>query len=139
MFLIHTDITNNIASSIIRNIPCKSYKLAYIQTHLTNATSLAKPSTARNMKFSIKYFFGKCDQIRRKLRIWLHLSKKLLMENFIFSELLHTHILWKDVPKLIILKKDNIILLKFSFTRNLINIRFILQNDDWLENYQPKK
>ena len=61
------------------------------------------------------------------------------MENFIFSELLHTHILWKDVPKLIILKKDNIILLKFSFTRNLINIRFILQNDDWLENYQLKK
>ena len=40
--------------------------------------------TAQKMKFSIKHFFSKCDQIRRKLRIWLHLLKKFLMENFIF-------------------------------------------------------
>ena len=38
------------------------------------------------MKFSIKGFFSKCDQIRRKLRIWSHLLKKSLMENFIFGE-----------------------------------------------------
>ena len=31
--------------------------------------------TAQNMKFSIKDFFGKCDQIRRKLWIWSHLLK----------------------------------------------------------------
>ena len=36
------------------------------------------------MKFSIKNFFSKCDQIRRELRIWLHLLKKYFMENFIF-------------------------------------------------------
>ena len=36
------------------------------------------------MKFSIKDFLSKCDQIRRKLRIWSHLQKKSLMENFIF-------------------------------------------------------
>ena len=36
------------------------------------------------MKFSIKDFFSKCYQIRRKLRIWSHLLKKPLMENFIF-------------------------------------------------------
>ena len=36
------------------------------------------------MKFSIKDFFIKCDQIRRKLRKWSHLMKKPLMENFIF-------------------------------------------------------
>ena len=36
------------------------------------------------MKFSIKGFFSKCDQIRRKLRIWSHLLKKSLMENFNF-------------------------------------------------------
>ena len=36
------------------------------------------------MKFSIKDFFSKCDQIRRKLRIWSHLLMKSLMENFIF-------------------------------------------------------
>ena len=40
--------------------------------------------TARKMKFSIKDFFSKCDQILRKLRIWSHLRKKSLMENFIF-------------------------------------------------------
>ena len=36
------------------------------------------------MKFSVKDFLGKCDQIRRFLRIWSHLLKKSLMENFIF-------------------------------------------------------
>ena len=36
------------------------------------------------MKFSVKDFFSKCDQIDRKLRIWSHLLQKSLMENFIF-------------------------------------------------------
>ena len=36
------------------------------------------------MKFSIKDSFSKCDQIRSFLRIWSHLLKKFLMENFIF-------------------------------------------------------
>ena len=40
--------------------------------------------TAQKMKFSVKDFFSKCDQIRRKLRIWSHLLKKSLKENFIF-------------------------------------------------------
>ena len=40
--------------------------------------------TVQKLKFSIKDFFSKCNQIRRKLRIWLHLLKKSLMENFIF-------------------------------------------------------
>ena len=35
------------------------------------------------MKFSIKGLSSKCDQIRRKLRIRLHLLKKSLMENVI--------------------------------------------------------
>ena len=43
--------------------------------------------TAKKMKFSIKDFSSKCDQIRRKLRIWSHLLKKYLMENFIFVHL----------------------------------------------------
>ena len=34
--------------------------------------------------FSIKDFFSKYVQIRRKLRIWSHLLKKSLMGNFIF-------------------------------------------------------
>ena len=45
--------------------------------------------TAQNMKFSIKDFFSNCDQICRKLRIWSHLLKKSLMENFIFSVVIY--------------------------------------------------
>ena len=33
------------------------------------------------MKFSIKYFLGKYDQIRIFMQIWSHLRKKPLMEN----------------------------------------------------------
>ena len=40
--------------------------------------------TAQNMNFSIKDFVDECDQIRSKLRIWSHLLKKFLMENFIY-------------------------------------------------------
>ena len=40
--------------------------------------------TAQKMKFSIKNFFSKCDQIHRKLRIWSYLLTKSLMKNFIF-------------------------------------------------------
>ena len=40
--------------------------------------------SAQKMKFSIKAFFSKCDQICRKLRIWSHSLEKSSMENFIF-------------------------------------------------------
>ena len=39
--------------------------------------------STQKMKFFIKDFFGKCDQICRFRRIWSHLLKKSLMENFI--------------------------------------------------------
>ena len=38
----------------------------------------------KRTKFSIKDFFSKFDHIRSFLRIWSHLPKKSLMENFIF-------------------------------------------------------
>ena len=50
--------------------------------------------TAQKMKFSIKDFFSKCDQIRRKLQIWSHLLKKTLMENFIFCAILDV---WREL------------------------------------------
>ena len=40
-------------------------------------------NTAQKMKFSMKNFFSKCEQIRRKLRMWSQLLKKSLMQNFI--------------------------------------------------------
>ena len=39
-------------------------------------STLKNPSLIR-----VKDFFGKCDQIHRKLWNWLHLRKKFLMEN----------------------------------------------------------
>ena len=44
--------------------------------------------TAQEMKFSIKDFLRKCDQIRSFLRICSHLLKNSLMENFIFCAVL---------------------------------------------------
>ena len=44
----------------------------------------AEVKTVQKMKFSFNDFFSKCGQIRRRLRIWSHLLKKSLMENFIF-------------------------------------------------------
>ena len=35
----------------------------------------------KKMKFSIKDFFSKCDQIHSFLRIWSHLPKKPLMKS----------------------------------------------------------
>ena len=50
--------------------------------------------TAQKMKFSIKDFFSKCDQMRRKLQIWSHLLKKSLTENFIFC----TVLVYRNLP-----------------------------------------
>ena len=44
-------------------------------------------SLYKKIKFSIKDFLSKCDEICRKLRIWSHLLKKSLMENFIFCSM----------------------------------------------------
>ena len=52
--------------------------------------------TAQKMKFSIKDFFSKCDQIRRKLRILSHLLKKSLMENIIFYAV---SVIFSTLPK----------------------------------------
>ena len=48
--------------------------------------SYVKLNTAQKMKFSIKDFSSKCDQVRRKLRIWSHLLEKSLIENLILVQ-----------------------------------------------------
>ena len=53
-------------------------------TVIFNHVLMFTKRAAQRMKFSIKNFFSKCDQIRRKLRIWSHLLKKFLMENLSF-------------------------------------------------------
>ena len=47
-----------------------------------------------------KDLFIKCDQIRRKPRIWSHLLKKSLMENFIFCAAYMTHIMKRTITKI---------------------------------------
>ena len=44
--------------------------------------------TTQKVKFSMKDFFSKYDQIRSFLWIWSHLLKKSLIENFIFCTVL---------------------------------------------------
>ena len=52
------------------------------------------------MKFSIKDFFSKCDQICRFLRIWSHLLKKSLMDQWILNG--------SSVQLLLTRKKDSV-------------------------------
>ena len=59
-----------------------NWKLAGV--FLIDILELKVSSAAQKMKFCIKDFFSKCDQIRSFLRIWSHLLKKSLMENLIF-------------------------------------------------------
>ena len=58
----------------------------------------------KKIKFSIRYFFSKCGQISRILRIWLHLLKKSFMENFIFCAVKHHYMLKKSM-KMNLLRK----------------------------------
>ena len=53
-------------------------------TYTSEMSEGTKHAAKKKLKFSINDFFSKCDQIRRYLRIWLHLLKNSLMENFIF-------------------------------------------------------
>ena len=53
-----------------------------------NASSRMQSHLAQKMKFSIKDFFSKYDQIRSFLRIWSHFLKKSLMENLILCAVL---------------------------------------------------
>ena len=103
--------------------------------------------TAQKMKFSIKDFFSKCDQIRRKLRIWSHLLKKSLIENFIFCtvtervaviyflkdtlfiswEIMQSSIVWVILSAVICLFPKKVVATRFF--RGVITIS--------LENLQP--
>ena len=47
----------------------------------------------KKRKFFIKDFFGKCDQILRRLRIWSYLLKKSLMEKIIFCAVLFNKVM----------------------------------------------
>ena len=58
----------------------------------------------RKWSFPLVISFGKCDQIRRKLRIWLHLLKKSLMDNFTFRAV---YIAWKSLYEMLLEELPN--------------------------------
>ena len=66
------------------------YLLSNLYILLSNMSITNPQITAQKMEFPIKDFFSKCDQIRRKLRIWSHLLKKSLVEKFIFCAVIET-------------------------------------------------
>ena len=64
---------------------CNAYRKKNFRDLTSSQTFLiSNIRFAQKIKFSIKGFFSKCDQIRSFLRIWSHLLKKSLTENFIF-------------------------------------------------------
>ena len=110
-------------------------------------TKLQRASTAQNMKFSIKDFFFKCDQIRQSLffnkvaglpvtvlkkrlwRIWSHLMKKSLMENFIAYAVLEWMKKILDEPNISYTnpeKNDHIYLEKSNMTKFYLQKHYLL-------------
>ena len=63
--------------------------------------------TVQKMKFLVKDFFSKCDQMHSFRRIWLRLLKKSKMENFIFCVVVD--------PDLVSAQKQNICDLSHTF------------------------
>ena len=76
------EITRNFGILRSENIPQES--ISKIETISKNALENSRNGHCTKMKFPIKDFFSKCNQIRRKPRIWSQLLKKFLMKNFIF-------------------------------------------------------
>ena len=69
-----------------RNVYGLDRFLYFLSFFLDNRKQTTKVNTAQKMKFSIKDFFSKCNQTHKKLRIWSHLLKKSLIENFFFVQ-----------------------------------------------------
>ena len=74
--------TNRVIKLVKLTLRCP-WNLSFVKTHSKIFTIIA-----RKMKlFSIKDFYSKCEQIRRKLRIWSNLLEKYLQEtSFLCSE-----------------------------------------------------
>ena len=95
------------------------------------------------MKFSIKDFFSKCNQIRSFLRIRSHLLKKCLMENLIFCAVLGMNEM--QFFRADILSKTGILM---KLTKNLVTIvsglwircsvkKIICEHSHWCDTLVP--
>ena len=85
---IKTQSLTEFRNSIFRRLLFLTLVLKNKDTNTPNIICFYNIYTAQKMKFFIKDFFSKSDQIRSFLWIWSHLLKKSLMENFIFCAVL---------------------------------------------------
>ena len=67
---------------LFRLVLLNSPYFSFMKTLISDITLIIY-FTAQKMRFSVKDFFSKCDQIRSFLQIWSHLLNKSLMENFL--------------------------------------------------------
>ena len=81
---------------ILNNVATTNGKSAYIFVTLAILNrSVFRYFYEDAMKFLIKDFLRKCDQISRKLRICSHLLEKSSLENFIFLMGPHTYLIYE--------------------------------------------
>ena len=90
--------------------------------------------TAKKLKFSVKDFLSKCEQIRSFLGIWSHLLKKSFMESFIFfcsvllfkkyciSPKMQKQIKWRDVQASVIFVALKIFSFSETFWQTIFEI-----------------
>ena len=62
-----------------------------LNTYLILRKQRNKVIDCGQLRYRLNKKRSKCDQIHRKLQIWLHLLRKSLMENFIFCADTHKH------------------------------------------------
>ena len=82
--------------------------------------------TEQKMKFSIKDFFSKYDQICRKLRIWSHLLKISLMENLIFCAVLSLVVVLNQKEKILTNYQIFFELMKWDIFSASVNIKTVI-------------
>ena len=105
-----------------RTFLCSTYVVGCLLCKFQHRNTIAQ-----KMKFSIKDFFSKCDQIRSIPRIWSHLLKKSLMENFIFlrSVLFSLKNIYIFFSQWMTLKLLWNIMHKSIFNTNLVSITWV--------------
>ena len=98
-----------------------------------NVLQLSLMTASQNMKFSVKDFFSKCDQISSFLRVWSDLLKKSLEENIFFYvvnpqtaskthwPVLKTFVNGTKVPVIPPLLENNKLVTDFKLKTNLFN------------------
>ena len=77
--------------------------------------------STQKMKFSIKDFFSKCDQIRRKLRIWSNLLKKILNGKLHFLSSVFRHMATPEATRIYQFITNNHALFHLWWKENLLN------------------